>query len=56
MLIEELKAIASLTSGKQREYFEAMLQSAHTVYCKPMSEVLPDNLLKHIKRLKIEKK
>ena len=56
MLIEELKAIVSLTSGKQREYFEAMLQSAHIVYCKPMSEVLPDNLLKHIKRLKIEKK
>lgn len=56
MLIEELRAIVSLTSGKQREYFEAMLQGAHTVYCKPMSEVLPDNLLKHIKRLKIEKK
>ena len=35
MLIEELKAIASLTSGKQREYFEVMLQGAHTVYCKP---------------------
>lgn len=56
MLIEDLKAMASLTSGKQREYFEAMLQGAHTVYCKPMSEVLPEKLLKRVKQVKIEKK
>lgn len=56
MLIDDLKAIASLTSGKQREYFEAMLQSAHTVYCKPMADVLPEKLLKRVKQIKVEKK
>lgn len=56
MLMENLKAIANLTSGKQREYFEAMLQGAHTVYCEPMAEVLPDELLKRVKQVKIEKK
>lgn len=55
MLIDELKNIVNFTSGKQRKYFEAMLQDAYTVYCKPMAEVLPENLLKRVKQVKINK-
>lgn len=55
MLLEELQQSSTITHGKQREYFEAMLQGAHTVYCKPMAEVLPEKLLKRVKQIEIKK-
>lgn len=53
MLLETLQKFAALLSNKQREYFEACLQGAHIVSCKPMAEVLPEDLLRYVKQLKI---
>lgn len=57
MLLEELQQLSTITQGKQREYFEAMLRDARVVRCKPMKEILPEHLVKRIKdTVKIKKK
>lgn len=57
MLLEELQQLSTITQGKQREYFEAMLRDARVVRCKPMKDILPEYLVKRIKdTVKIKKK
>lgn len=55
-IIEELKGFASLTSGRQRDYFDQMLRDAHVVKVFRMSEVLTKEQIDIIRSLGVEVK
>lgn len=55
-IIEELKGFASLTSGRQRNYFDQMLRDAHAVEVFKMSEVLTKEQIDIIRSLDVKVK
>lgn len=54
MLLQELENICKMTSGKQHEYFQKMLESSHVVNCKKMSEILPKHILECVNCIDIK--
>ena len=55
-IIEDLKGFASLTAGKQKEYFEQVVRDAHSVKVCKMEEVLSPQQIKVVKSIKYKQK
>jgi hypothetical protein len=55
-IIEELKGFASLTSGRQREYFDQVLRDAHVVQVVKVGDVLDDDQIDIICNLDLREK
>ena len=48
MILENLKQLTSLMSGKQREYYDALVASSHVIECEKMADVLPEKIYQRI--------
>ena len=50
-IIKEIEYLASLTSGKQRKFFDQMLRDAHIVKVERMTDVLSASDVQYLKRV-----
>lgn len=55
-IIEEFKSFASLTSGRQREYFDQVLRDAHVVKVVKLADVLTKAQIDIIRSLNLRQK
>ena len=55
-IINEMKQMASLMSGNQREYFDQMVRDARSVKVLKLADVLTEEQVSIIKKIKIQQK